>query len=187
MKGITGFKEWRKEPWVTCTNYWQCVLYMTSPAQLYDIHLKERICNAPVSTSIFTENSTQYQKRQFVSIFVVIFMSFVSSRISTIHLHLDCVNYVSMWLATQARLLNLQYSFKFLFFLWIFNAVSGNSNKATVTKARCYANCLTRVSHLSIETISITFTSNGKREFVPRDQVSPWLVVYYCSLFLHIN
>ena len=32
---------------------------------------------------------------------------------------------------------------------------------------------------------NITFTSNGKPEFVPRDQVSPLLVVY-CSLFLHI-
>ena len=30
------------------------------------------------------------------------------------------------------------------------------------------------------------FTSNGKREFVPRDQVSRLLVVY-CQLFLQIN
>ena len=37
-----------------------------------------------------------------------------------------------------------------------------------------------------IERLSITFTSNGKREFVPRDQVSPLLVVY-CSLLLRIN
>ena len=34
--------------------------------------------------------------------------------------------------------------------------------------------------------ISVTFTSNGKREFVPRDQVSP-LLVAYCSLFLQID
>ena len=34
--------------------------------------------------------------------------------------------------------------------------------------------------------LSFTFTSNGKREFVPRDNGSPLLVVY-CSLFLHIN
>ena len=78
-------------------------------------------------------------------------MSFVLSRISTTHLHLECVNYFSMWLTTQARLLNLRYSYKFLVFLWIFNSVSGKSNKATVTKARCYANCLTKVSNLSIE------------------------------------
>ena len=32
----------------------------------------------------------------------------------------------------------------------------------------------------------LTFTSNGKRECVPRDQVSSLLVVY-CSLFLHLN
>ena len=38
----------------------------------------------------------------------------------------------------------------------------------------------------TIERFSIMFTSNGNREFVPRDQVSPLLVVY-CSLFQHIN
>ena len=38
----------------------------------------------------------------------------------------------------------------------------------------------------SLEKLSITFTSNGKRECVPRDQVSSLLVVY-CSLFLHLN
>ena len=37
-----------------------------------------------------------------------------------------------------------------------------------------------------IERLSITFTSNGKREFVPDDQVSS-LHVIYCSLFLHVN
>ena len=31
---------------------------------------------------------------------------------------------------------------------------------------------------LLIEGLNITFTSNGKREFVPRDKVSPLLVVY---------
>ena len=39
---------------------------------------------------------------------------------------------------------------------------------------------------LLIERLSITFTSYNKREFVPRDQVSP-LLVAYCSLFLHTN
>ena len=37
-----------------------------------------------------------------------------------------------------------------------------------------------------IERLSLTFTSNGKLEFVPRDQVSHLLVVY-CSLFLLLN
>ena len=32
----------------------------------------------------------------------------------------------------------------------------------------------------------VTFTSNVKREFVPRDQLSSLLVIY-CSLFLHLN
>ena len=36
------------------------------------------------------------------------------------------------------------------------------------------------------EWLSIMFTSNGRREFVPRDQVSS-LLVAYCSLFLHLN
>ena len=39
---------------------------------------------------------------------------------------------------------------------------------------------------ITLERLSFTFTSNGKREFVPRDQVSPLLVVY-CLLFLHVN
>ena len=43
-----------------------------------------------------------------------------------------------------------------------------------------------RLYHMSLERLSITFTSNGKREFVPRDQVSPLLAIY-CSLFQHVN
>ena len=38
-------------------------------------------------------------------------------------------------------------------------------------------------SKKTLERLSIAFTPNGKREFVPRDQVSPLLVVY-CSLLL---
>ena len=56
-----------------------------------------------------------------------------------------------MWLLKQARCLELQFSFKFLLFLWIFtqyNKANGNPSAATVTKARCYANCLTKVSQL---------------------------------------
>ena len=34
----------------------------------------------------------------------------------------------------------------------------------------------------TLQGLSITFTSNRKREFVPRDQVSPLLVVY-CHYF----
>ena len=37
---------------------------------------------------------------------------------------------------------------------------------------------------ITLERLSNTFTSNGKREFVTHDQVSSLLVVYY-SLFLH--
>ena len=38
----------------------------------------------------------------------------------------------------------------------------------------------------TIERLSITFTSDGKREFLPRDQVSLLLVVC-CLLFLQLN
>ena len=41
-----------------------------------------------------------------------------------------------------------------------------------------------RTCMLWLKRLITTFTSNGKREFVPRDQVSPLLAVY-CSLFLH--
>ena len=37
-----------------------------------------------------------------------------------------------------------------------------------------------------IERLSFTFTPNGKREFVPRDQVFPLFFVY-CLLLLHKN
>ena len=40
--------------------------------------------------------------------------------------------------------------------------------------------------HVLTERLRITFTSNGKRVFAPRDQVSSLLVVY-CWLFLHLN
>ena len=44
-----------------------------------------------------------------------------------------------------------------------------------------------RVSNvINRERSNFTFTSNGRREFVPRDQVSHLLVIY-CSLFLHIS
>ena len=38
----------------------------------------------------------------------------------------------------------------------------------------------------AIREIKITFTPNGKREFVPRDQVFPLFFVY-CLLLLHKN
>ena len=41
-------------------------------------------------------------------------------------------------------------------------------------------------ANLVLERFSIKFTSNGKREFLPRDQVSP-LIVVYCTLFLPLN
>ena len=43
-----------------------------------------------------------------------------------------------------------------------------------------------RGSMLLIERLRFTFTPNGKREFVPRDQVFP-LFSLYCLLFLHKN
>ena len=46
----------------------------------------------------------------------------------------------------------------------------------------------------SLERLSITFTSNSKREFVPRDQVSPFLFIIsthklgsFAQFFIHKN
>ena len=39
---------------------------------------------------------------------------------------------------------------------------------------------------LLIQRLRVTFISNSKREFVPRDQVFP-LIVVYCLLLLHKN
>ena len=50
-----------------------------------------------------------------------------------------------------------------------------------------YGHFLFQVSHMALhmilETLNITFTSNGEREFVPRDQMSP----YTCRLLLIIS
>ena len=43
---------------------------------------------------------------------------------------------------------------------------------------------------LLLERFRVTFTPNGKREFVPRDQVFPLIIVVYCSFhlsFIHKN
>ena len=39
---------------------------------------------------------------------------------------------------------------------------------------------------LTVERLRFTFAPNGKREFVPHDQVFP-LIVVYCLLLLHKN
>ena len=47
-----------------------------------------------------------------------------------------------------------------------------------------YVKVLQKTLHFSAnERLSIAFMSNGKRELIPRDQVSP-LLAAYCSLFL---
>ena len=40
IKGITGFKELRKKPRVTCANYWQRVLYMKGPTMWQNLERK---------------------------------------------------------------------------------------------------------------------------------------------------
>ena len=41
-------------------------------------------------------------------------------------------------------------------------------------------------NRVALERLRFTFTPNGKREFVPRDQVFPLFFVY-CLLLLHKN
>ena len=46
---------------------------------------------------------------------------------------------------------------------------------------------LARTQEMVTERLSITFTSNGKRDFVTRDQLSFPINVFHGSLFLHLN
>ena len=50
----------------------------------------------------------------------------------------------------------------------------------------CLRRGVHKTSHKIIERLRFMFTPNGKREFVPRDQVSP-LIVVYCLVLLHRN
>ena len=65
-----------------------------------------------------------------------------------------------MWLLTHSRLFDIYFCHKVLLFVWIFtqcNPVRGNPSIATVTKARCYAHCLTEVSRLIVFLISFLY------------------------------
>ena len=56
----------------------------------------------------------------------------------------------NMWLLTHSHLVDILFLHKVFLFIWIFtgcHSVSGSPNIATVIKARCYANCLTKVSN----------------------------------------
>ena len=50
----------------------------------------------------------------------------------------------------------------------------------------CYFQCFKPVGGL-LERISISFTANGKREFVPLDQVFPLIVFFFLSFTVHYN
>ena len=55
-----------------------------------------------------------------------------------------------MWLLIHSPLVDIHFLPKVFLFIWIFTgcySVSGSPNIATVIKARCYANCLTKVSN----------------------------------------
>ena len=126
------------------------------------ITIIDKKCNAPLSPSISSQNfdplpaeNVNLSTNLNISIIINIpdaSLSFVLNRTDINNIWTVWV--MNMWLATQARWLYIQYSYKFFIFLWIFtgcsNSVSGNPSNAIVTKARCYANCLTKVSHLSI-------------------------------------
>ena len=87
------------------------------------------------------------------TLFVLIILSFFSKRKSG-------KAGAKMWLLTHSRLFDIYFYHKVLFFVWIFtqcNLVRGNPNIATVTKARCYANCLTEVSRLIVFVISFLY------------------------------
>ena len=69
--------------------------------------------------------------------------------------------------------------------------MSGAASEPGLTSLEGGKNCLSMATLMHddtevLERLRITFTSNSKRKFVPRDQVFSLLVVY-CSLFLHLN
>ena len=87
------------------------------------------------------------------TLFVLIILSFFSKRKSG-------KAGAKMWLLTHYSLFHIYFYHKVLFFVWIStqcNPVRGNPNIATVTKARCYANCLTEVSRLIVFVISFLY------------------------------
>ena len=87
------------------------------------------------------------------TLFVLIILSFFSKRKSG-------KAGAKMWLLTHSRLFDIYFYHKVLFFVWIFtqcNPARGNPNIATVTKARCYANCLTEVSRLIVFVINFLY------------------------------
>ena len=87
------------------------------------------------------------------TLFVLIILSFFSKRKSG-------KAGAKMWVLKHSRLFDIYFYHKVLFFVWIFtqcNLVRGNPNIATVTKARCYANCLTEVSRLIVFVISFLY------------------------------
>ena len=63
--------------------------------------------------------------------------------------------------------------------------VSINLNLLLFCRSRC-RRCCRCLNSLIIERLRFVFTPNGKREFVPRDQVSP-LIVVYSLVLLHRN
>ena len=81
----------------------------------------------------------------------------------------------------------LTYFYKFISFLywklsWEINNSNSCSNKTYTTKK----GNLCAVGKRTTERLRFTFTANGKREFVPRDQVFP-LFFADCLLLLHKN
>ena len=63
---------------------------------------------------------------------------------------------------------------------------SSRQNPVKINQSFLLETRVVRSPYGLLEWLSIMLTSNGKREFVPRDQVSS-LLVAYCSLFLHLN
>ena len=61
------------------------------------------------------------------------------------------------------------------------NEVKQYKNKSPNEASRFF---FSAPSDISLERLRFTFTTNGKREFVPRDQVFPLIVVYCLSFQL---
>ena len=132
------------------------------------ITIIDKKCNAPLSPSTSSQNFNPLPAENVNSstnLNINIIINIPDASLSFILNRTDINNIWTVWImlpcGLQRRLAGSTFNIptSFFIFLWIFtgcsNSVSENPSNAIVTKARCYANCLTKVSHLSIETFSM--------------------------------
>ena len=138
---LPGYQGLRSAEWLTSHQPPQ-ILHKEASATGRNVIFELLLKMKPINVNVSLE-----------TLFVLIILSFFSKRKSG-------KAGAKMWLLKHCRLFDIYFYHKVLFFVWIFtqcDLVRGNPNIATVTKARCYANCLTEVSRLIVFVISFLY------------------------------